>query len=315
MPRLSTRAKQIATALIAVGVLFFFARAIRRNWSEIRAHHFRLDYPLIAVSFATVIAASLLATLAWQTTINALSERTRMTFSESVATVNTSSLTKYLPGKFWSYAVQMYWLSSRGFSKSLVLYVNLINLLISLTTGVILSLIFLLFSSSRLPHGAVSAALALLLLFDWGLIYFHTRAFKTIIALFKRFFKRDILYFDVSASLLVRLHAIHFLAQLLSGLGGFVLCFGIGYGLEPKVLLLVMASLILSDAAGFVFFLVPGGIGIREATMYLLLGGATTGSLALVFPLVSRMLYMIADAALGAVALRLVRDISKREPT
>jgi uncharacterized membrane protein YbhN (UPF0104 family) len=292
--------------------VFFFARAVQRNWSEVRQHEFRIDYALLAFSFATVIAASLLAARAWQTAINALSDGKRLTFSETVATVNTSSLTKYLPGKFWSYAIQMYWLSARGFSKSLVLYVNLINLAISLISGVLLSLLFLLFASGPLPRTVVLAALIALLAADIVGMYFHTHALKLGIALVKRLFKRDIEFFEVSGALLFRLHVLHFLAQLVSGVGGFVLCFAIGYDLQLTTILLVMASLILSDAAGFVVFVVPGGLGVREATMYMLLGGAAIGSLGVVFPLVSRMLYMLADVMLGAVALKLLRNFMKR---
>jgi glycosyltransferase 2 family protein len=306
--------KHVASLLIVSGVIFFFARAIQRNWSEVRAHQFRLDYPLAALSFATVIAASLLASRAWQTAINVLSEGRQLTFSETVATVNTTSLTKYLPGKFWSYAIQMYWLSARGFSKSLILYVNLINLAISLITGVLLSLVFLLFTHSPFPRSAVLVAFVLLSLLDVACMYFHTRALKLGIALVKRLFKREMAFFDVSAPLLIRLHLIHFLAQVVSGVGGFALCAAIGYDLAPDTILLVMASLILADTAGFVVFLVPGGLGVREATMYLLLGGAAIGSLAVVFPLVSRMLYMLADVVLGLVALQLLRSFVKREP-
>jgi uncharacterized membrane protein YbhN (UPF0104 family) len=75
-----------------------------------------------------------------------------------------------------------------------------------------------------------------------------------------------------------------------------------------------MAALILADTAGFLVFLVPGGLGVREATMYMLLGGARVGSLAVVFPLVSRLLYMLADVMLGLIALQLLRSFVKREP-
>jgi len=314
MSQLSKRVKHVASFLLAGGVIFFFARAVQRNWSEVVAHQFQLDYPLLGFSFLTVIGASLLATRAWQTAINALSQSRRLTFSEAVATVNTTSLTKYLPGKFWSYAIQMYWLSARGFSKSLILYVNLINLGISLITGVILSLVFLLFTHGPFPQSAVLSAFLLLLVLDVACMYFHTRALKLGIALVKRLFKREMAFFDVSAPLLVRLHLIHFLAQVVSGVGGYALCAAIGYDLGLKTILLVMASLILSDTAGFVAFLVPGGLGVREATMYMLLGGAAVGSLAVVFPLVSRLLYMAADIVLGAVALQLLRNFVKREP-
>jgi hypothetical protein len=193
------------------------------------------------------------------------------------------------------------------------LYVNLINLAISLVTGVLLSLVFLLFAGP-FPRAAVLAALVLLTLFDAGCMYFHTRALTLGIALVKRVFKRELAFFDVSAPLLIRLHAIHFLAQVVSGLGGYALWAAIGYDLKLDTILLVMAALIRSDTAGFVVFLVPGGLGVREATMYMLLGGAAVGSLAVVFPLVSRMLYMAADVVLGIAALQLLRRFIKREP-
>jgi glycosyltransferase 2 family protein len=314
MPKLSKRVRYVASFLIASGVIFFFARAVERNWSEVRAHHFRLHYPLLVCAFATVIAASLLASRAWQTSINLLSAGRQLTFSETVATVNTTSLTKYLPGKFWSYAIQMYWLSARGFSKSLVLYVNLINLALSLITGVLVSLVFLLFTQGPFPRSAVLVALVVLSLLDVAGMYFHTRALQLGIALVKRVFKRELAFFDVSAPLLIRLHLIHFLAQIVSGAGGFALCAAIGYDLAPSTVLLVMASLILADTVGFVVFLVPGGLGVREATMFMLLGGAAIGSLAVVLPLVSRLLYMLADVVLGLVGLQLLRSFIKREP-
>ena len=120
--------------------------------------------------------------------------------------------------------------------------------------------------------------------------------------------RRDLGYFDMPRALLLRVHGVQLAAQIVSGVGGYLLCFAIGYQLDLSTILLVMASLILADAAGFVFFLVPGGLGIREATMYFLLQGQSGGSLALVLPLVSRLLYMAADVLLGGVALWLLRS-------
>jgi uncharacterized membrane protein YbhN (UPF0104 family) len=304
-PRSRSRLKQLAALLIVGGVVYFFWKAIRSNWDEIRSHPFQFDYPFIALCFVGILVSSLLATYAWQVTINSLCEDNRMTFSRSVATVNTTSLTKYLPGKFWSYALQMYWLVRHGYSKSLVLYVNLINLLISLLTGVILSLGFLLFTD-RFPISITLSALALVLVLDFVCIRFHSASFELASILVKKLFKREIGCFDIRMGTMLRLHGIHLLAQLISAVGAYLLCFGIGYRLGLAEILLVMSALILADVAGFIAFLVPGGLGVREATMYLLLGGAAAGSLALVLPIASRLLYMAGDALLGAIALKLL---------
>lgn len=299
-------AKQVGLLLLAAAVVFFFARAIWNNWAQVQAHQFRFRYPFVALSFVAVSGSCLLTTIAWQVTINSLSEGKKMSFARSVATVNTTSLTKYLPGKFWSYALQMYWLVGHGFAKSLVLYANLLNLVVSLLTGVMLALGFLLFTN-RFPAWLVAAALALLCVGDLVCITFHGKVFRFGGALIKRFLKRELGTYDVSLATMLRVHAIHLLAQLVSALGAYLLCFGIGYQLAAREVLLVMSSLILADTAGFVAFLVPGGIGVREGAMYLLLGGAAAGSLAVVLPVASRMVYLIVDGLLGAAALKLLR--------
>lgn len=299
--------KQLAGLAIVGGVFFFFWRAIRNNWAQIQNHQFRVDYPLLLVSFGTVIAASLLSTYAWQLILHGLSARRDMTFRLSVATVNSTSLTKYLPGKFWSYALQMYWLARSGYSKALVLFVNLTNLVVSLLTGVLLALVFLLVSGA-FPWQWVGGAIALLLMAEVVCILYYGPAFRLGSALVKRVLRRDLGYFDISRALMLRVHGAQLAAQVISGAGGYLLCFAIGYHLDLTTIFVVMASLILADTAGFVFFLVPGGLGVREATMYFLLHGQSGGSLALVLPLVTRLLYMAADVLLGAIALWLLRS-------
>jgi glycosyltransferase 2 family protein len=299
--------KRVVVLAIVGGVCFFFWRAIRDNWAQIQTHHFRLDYPLLVVSLGTVLAASLLSTYAWQLTLHGLSARRDMTFRLSVATVNSTSLTKYLPGKFWSYALQMYWLGRSGYSKALVLFVNLTNLVVSLLTGVLLALGFLL-ASGAFPWQWVGGAILLLVVAEVVCILYYGPAFRLGAALVKRVLRRDLGYFDVSRALMLRVHGVQLAAQVISGAGGYLLCFAIGYHLDLSTILLVMASLILADTAGFVFFLVPGGLGVREATMYFLLQGQSSASLALVFPLVTRLIYMAADVLLGAIALWLLRS-------
>jgi glycosyltransferase 2 family protein len=297
----------VLIAALIGSVAFFFFRALKANWAQVQAHDFRLSYGWLLLAFGSAVGCSLLSTYAWQVALSGLSGRRDMTFSRSVATNNSTSLTKYLPGKFWSYALQMYWLSRSGYSKAQVLYVNLSNLIVSLLTGMVLA-VALLLPTGRLPIWLVAAALGALLLLDVIYVRFHGPVLRLCARVLRRVLKRDLPDFDPPMSLLVKMHVIQFSAQLLSAAGGYVLCFAIGYELDAPTICLVMASLILADTAGFLFFLAPAGLGVREATMYFLLHGGSSTSLALVYPLASRALYMVADLLLGAVALILLRS-------
>jgi hypothetical protein len=191
--------------------------------------------------------------------------------------------------------------------------VNLTNLAVSLLTGMLIALAFLL-GSRRFPLVPVGGAFLLLLIADLIYVLYNGAAFRLLNAVVRRLLKREIGIFEMPTRLLLRVHAIHLLGQVVSGVGGYVLCFAIGYRMGSADILLVMAALILADNAGFIFFLVPGGLGVREAAMYFLLRGAAASTLALVFPLASRIVYMLSDVLLGLVALGLLRKAVKPAP-
>jgi uncharacterized membrane protein YbhN (UPF0104 family) len=237
-----------------------------------------------------------------------LSDRARITFPQSIATVNSSSLVKYLPGKIWSYALQMYWLVNAGFSKSLIVYVNIINLFISIITSVIVGFTYLLFSSTKFPFAATLSLLLVLVVLDICCMAFNAAIFNGMISLVNKLLKRDIKYFNISKKLMLDLHLIHFGAAFTFGAGAYLLCLGIGYHVESDKILLVMSSLLISDVIGFLAIIVPGGLGVREGVMYLILGGATPGSLSLILPVASRIVNMLVDIFLGVIALRLLKN-------
>jgi uncharacterized membrane protein YbhN (UPF0104 family) len=301
--------KPLLSAVIVLCTGYFFFRAFRRNWADVKAHEFRIAPLFLAGALVAAFATCLLATFAWYSAMNALS-RSKIGVRQSIAAVNASSLTKYIPGKVWSYALQMYWLDGLGFSKALILYVNLINLLISLGTSLILGLLCLLVSHAGLPVRLILGALMGLLAIDACSILFNRALLNGLITLANKRMKRSFSYFEIKKSLLLKLHLIHLISGLTSGLGAYLFCFGIGYSIDLDRALLVIGASLVSDVAGFLAIIVPGGLGVREGLMYKILGGTATGTLSLVLPVASRMMNMFVDISLGAVALKLLRTLA-----
>jgi glycosyltransferase 2 family protein len=299
--------KNVLALIIVSGVVFFFCKSLQKHWASIRLHPLKLDYPCLVLSFVAILMTYLLSTYGWQLALNSLSGANKITFAQSIAAVNTSSLTKYIPGKVWSYALQMYWLADAGYSKSLIVYVNLANLFISIVTSLIIGLGYLLFSPELFARTVIVPVLILVVLFDFVFILFNLSVTNGLVSLFAKIFGREVKSFDISPALLVYLHLVHFLAALCFGLGGCLLCFGIGFTVAPGKMLLVMSSLLISDVIGFLAVIVPGGLGVREGVMYLMLNNVSPGAFALVLPIASRIVNMFADLVLGVVALVLLK--------
>lgn len=305
--------RYVSYALVLGCIGFFFVRTFQQNWDKVAAHHFELDYAALACALVALVATYVVAMYAWHRSINALSSGPQLRVSQSLAAVNSSNLTKYLPGKVWSYAFQLYWLSGAGFSKALVTYVNIVNLAISVVTTLIAGFALLLVDPGKLGFRATLAVLFAIVLADVVGVKFHAPLFRFGLALLGRIFKRKLTYFEPPARVWFELHALHLVAAFAFGLAAYLTALGIGYSLPLARAPLVMASLLIADLVGFAAIFVPGGLGVREGFMYVMLGGAASGSLALTLPLAIRMLNMVVDLGLGGLALHLSRGFAHRK--
>ncbi|HYO98001.1 MAG TPA: hypothetical protein VER33_26035 [Polyangiaceae bacterium] len=305
--------ERVFAAGAIAAVAYFLYRAFRLNWHSIQSYDFQFNVGFMLLSLACVVSSGFLATYTWYVSMNALSVTGKLSFGQSVAAVNASGLTKYVPGKVWSYALQMYWLAAAGFAKSLVAFVNLLNLYISLVSAVAVALFALLLARTPFPFSLILAALIVLLLADYCSMRFYSPVFGFLVRLLSRTLKRDIQFFELPPALVLRLHAAHTLAALAIGAASYFVCLGIGYQISVEEVPLVLAAALLAEVGGFLAVFVPGGLGVRESIMYVLLGGSAKGAIALVLPLASRFVGMLADVLLGALALAMLRQLRPRQ--
>jgi hypothetical protein len=296
-------------------VLFFLLYAeFQKNWAGIQSHGLKFDPYFTFLAFAAMLATYLLTTYGWYLTLNTLSGGNRISFRDSVAIVNTSSLTKYLPGKVWSYALQTYWLARKGFPGSLIVFVYFINMLTLILTFLIVGLFYLAVSPGELPLKVIVSSLIGLVALDIFFIKYYSTLFNAFVSSVNRIFKRDITYYEAQAELLLRLHLVHAVSAFSFGACGYLMCLGIGFDIARDSICLIMSSMILSDMIGFLSLIVPSGLGVREGIMYLMLKGDAFGALSLVLPVATRIVIVVVDIFLGAAGFVLLKNYkTKRE--
>ncbi|MGB7567729.1 MAG: hypothetical protein WBM07_07710 [Chitinivibrionales bacterium] len=268
--------------------------------------------PFVILSFAAILLSYVLTTYGYFLSLNRLSGIHKISFSGSFAVVNTSSLIKYVPGKVWSYALQMYWFSKAGFSKSLILYINLINMLISLVTATIAGVICIVLSSCKIPLIFSIPPLLILLFFDILLIAYSSTVFNRLISAVNFLFKRNIHYYRTSRKLFAYLHLVHTFSALCFGIGAYFVCYGIGLNAGKQSMLPVMASMMISDVIGYIAFIVPGGLGVREGVMYFMLQGVSNAVFPLVLPIATRVVSMLADLCAGTISFILLKNLENK---
>src|SRR3990172_8084316 len=96
--------------LLMVAVCIFFWREMQSNWEQFSGAHFKLRWPYFILGGCFFCASCLVTTWSWLETVRVVTGK-KLTFSESFGIFNVSQLAKYIPGKIWSFGLQMYWLS------------------------------------------------------------------------------------------------------------------------------------------------------------------------------------------------------------
>ena len=291
--------------LIIALIGYFYLLEIEKNWASIRnlTLVFNIYYLLSALSF--YLLSYLLETRIWQVCINKHLGRSELNFIQSIAVVNASGLLKYLPGRVWTYTAQLVWLKKYGISKSIILYVNLICILGSLIVSLYLGLIYLTLYTNLISIQLIILSFVVLILCNLAYVTWNSFLMNKLIALAGRLLKKEIQPLCDSKSLIIFIQFIYLCSWSLMGFGGYFLAKGIGLNLLYSDMFAILASMSISWLIGYFAIISPGGLGVREGMMLLMLNNIVTPQTALIFPILSRVMYLISEAVLGLMALLL----------
>ena len=297
--------KTAAGLSVIVLIGYFYSLEFRQNWASLQNFRLTLDMPFLIISLLFYLLSYLLETYVWQVCINGHLGRNELNFSKSIAVVNSSGLFKYLPGRIWTYTAQLLWLKKYGVSKSVILYVNLICILASIIVSLYLGLLYLAFYADLVSTGMIILLALALILFNIVYAAWNPWLMNKLIAAISRFLKKEIQPLNESKRLILFSQFIYLCSWSLMGLGGYFLAEGIGLSIPVSSMLAVLASMSLSWMVGYLVVVSPGGLGVREGMMLLMLNGVVNTQAALIFPILSRLMYLISEALLGLAAFLL----------
>jgi glycosyltransferase 2 family protein len=307
--KLGKNIKVTLSIILVTFFVWFFLVEFKENWASFRTLQLEINWAYLVLGVFAMIANYLCTTLGWHIGIKGLNGEKELSFDESVSLVNISQLGKYIPGKIWSYVVQIYWLSSKGFPKASVLYLNILATLLSVLVSLALGCIML----AMLPawHDFTGRLIPLVISIIVANLTLFSRSFLIHAAgLFSRITGKEILFYPLSSYRILSMELTYITGAFFWVLAGCFISLGIGFNLENMRILFISSAMLLGDVIGFLILLAPGGLGVREGTMYWILKGDGVIQFALIFPVVVRLLSIITDLIMGAVSVLL---LSRRE--
>jgi hypothetical protein len=303
-----SRLVQVALGLILFALTgFFFAREFSKNWEGIKATAFALNLPLLVSSFILIVLSYLVNTKAWCRGINLYSPLRPFSFSDGIGMVNTTQLTKYIPGKVWGYAMQVVLVDRKSVPPANVIYINLFIAISNVFVSAVMGTAYLLFVPSVVPLSVSAALFSLSALGYASFLIFNGKFVRLVLRLAELILRRTISPCEIPVGTMLALQGYSLLNVALFGCSAVLCAAGLGFAVSAPFGIALAIGSILADAVGFIMIFAPGGIGIREGLLYLLLRAQGPGIAALTVPVALRIVSMLVDVALGLTGLMFLR--------
>jgi uncharacterized membrane protein YbhN (UPF0104 family) len=290
----------VLLALVAVA-----AFTLSRQWSEV-------EPDLRRINIATLIGATLLGAVpslagaqAWRVLLGGLHHP--LPVRETTSAFCVAQLGKYLPGSLWPIVIQGELATAHGISRRRAASASVLQIALLLEAGAVISLICLIASGGLPAWGLLALAVACV----GFLVCLLPPVLRRLSALVLRRLRRGAPEASLGWPEMIEAFGWSLLATGGLGLHAWLL----GRALGDVSLGRAAGGFLLAWAAGLLVPIVPAGGGVRETILYASLNAPLGHSAAIALAAVSRLLLVIVDVVVGAVAALTRRRSHPRTPS
>ncbi len=212
-----------------------------------------------------------------------------------------SQTIKYIPGKVW-FLLGRFYFGRKKISKSLIFVATSIELVMMLLSALVVFLIFGLDKDVAQVSRYVPATPGVLGLVAVFLFAIHPRVLEWGIGFLAKLGKSERQTIDIDYGKLFLLLTVYVLNWLFFGFANYVLI-SVFKPISFSLIGLICAVFAISYVIGFLSFITPGGIGVRESVQVYFLSTVIAGHTAVLISVFSRILWMLMEIIGTAIFL------------
>lgn len=278
--------------ILSVGYL---GRTLARNWSELVAYNWQIDYGLAVPAFGCYSLALGSAVLGWTLIVRRLAPSTGL--RKHLKYYTYANLLKHLPAPLLDVLGRAYLYEQEGVGKSTTVMVSLLEWGVLVSSGFVVYLL----TSPFLPLPPVWRTpwipLSLLVI---GAVLFRPKTLRTVL---RQVGQEDLLVSFNYGDLLGWL-AVYSVVWIV---GGVVLHLGINsiHQLPWHLLPAVVGIWVISGLVPTLMLVTPAGLGLKEVTLSLLLGYLIPPPVAVIVALLMRVALILFEIVWGLIGLNL----------
>ena len=283
--------------------MYFFAKSFKKNWTDISKANLSFSIPYILYAMVFILTHYLLCTLTWRMLINGDKKGKTLNMRECVGINFMSALTKYLPGKIWSYAFQFYILTQKEFELAKVVFDNIVLLTISVTTVALIAIVYLVTVFLTVSTFVKIAILIGVIVVYLVCLTFLSNILDFFLKLASKISSKVPASYKISRKMIFQTQAGMLLANIALATAAVFLSYGISTANAFTQAVEIAVCSIISSMVGLMAIFVPGGLGVQESTLSFLLRSSFPIAAVLIFPVAFRLAILVGDAIRGTIAV------------
>lgn len=290
------------TVIVLAVVAYFLGKSIVSQWDVVRAQPWTIHIVWLLASALVSWLGVIWLMYLWRVVIVFLSGRP-LEFWVAYRIAALANLGKYLPGKVWSVMGLIYFLTKEGHPAPAAIAATVLHQAYTIVSGVLfVSMVLGVKVWGHVPVAIVAATLAI------ALVILYPPIFEQLLNRGLRLMKRDPVILRISFLHAITLYAGYTVAWVIYGTGFWLMSKGLG--IPAGSFWPVVASYGGAYLVGFLALFAPGGLGVREGMLAVMLGPYLPAGLPATVAVLSR-LWMTLIELVGLLPLVFIGKSNK----
>lgn len=270
-----SRLRRVGGLLTGVVIFAFLAWGLARGWGQVSEFDWQLDPPLLAVAISVVFCGYLASGVGYLIVVGFLGVPGEVSRFELLAGWARALLGRYVPGTVVMLASRVVLGREAGVPARVTLAASVYEQVLLLTTAALASLAFVVaYENSGVSWVLLAVAVAA------GLSLVHPRVFRPLSTWMLKKAGREPLDRFLRGTHLLALLLYYAFVNALMGTGVWLLIYAAA-GADAGDLAYVALAFLLSFTLGMLAWIVPSGLGVRDAAFALALGRNVGDSVAI----------------------------------
>ncbi|KPK71334.1 hypothetical protein AMJ71_06525 [candidate division TA06 bacterium SM1_40] len=288
--------RRIAQVLLVSAAVIYIVQRIIADASKLLEFDWRLKLGSLAVSYLLLFAAFSGYPVVWWLLLRGMGER--LPLGKAFRIWYVSNLGRYVPGKIWQIVGRVELAKDLGVARSTSAASVVYETGLIITSGIIVFGVATVASRDATPFSSVWP---IFLVLPFGIVLAHPRVLSAVTNVVLRKVRKPEITLDVGLRWAASVLALYGILWIIQGAGFFFLVrslTAVSFRWLPQLVGVFAAAWI----AGFLSFITPGGLGVREGVMTFLLSLYLPPSISAVVSILSRIWITVGEVVCALVS-------------